>query len=47
MISVCVGFSVDLMSYVTQFQWDQARYPTAVPLTSLADMISKVQTNDK
>uniref|UniRef100_A0A7N6AET0 V-type proton ATPase subunit C n=1 Tax=Anabas testudineus TaxID=64144 RepID=A0A7N6AET0_ANATE len=41
MISFCVGFSVDLMSYVTQFQWDQARYPTAVPLTSLADMISK------
>uniref|UniRef100_A0A7N6BGL7 V-type proton ATPase subunit C n=1 Tax=Anabas testudineus TaxID=64144 RepID=A0A7N6BGL7_ANATE len=32
---------MDLMSYVTQFQWDQARYPTAVPLTSLADMISK------
>ncbi|XP_041669168.1 V-type proton ATPase subunit C 1-B-like [Cheilinus undulatus] len=32
---------VDLMSYVTKFQWDKARYPTALPLSSLADIINK------
>ncbi|XP_070835684.1 V-type proton ATPase subunit C 1-B-like [Chaetodon trifascialis] len=32
---------VDLMSYVTKFQWDKAKYPTALPLSSLADIISK------
>ncbi|XP_044021856.1 V-type proton ATPase subunit C 1-B isoform X1 [Siniperca chuatsi] len=32
---------VDLMSYVTKFQWDKAKYPTALPLTSLADIINK------
>uniref|UniRef100_A0A3B5B8P5 V-type proton ATPase subunit C n=1 Tax=Stegastes partitus TaxID=144197 RepID=A0A3B5B8P5_9TELE len=31
----------DLMSYVTKFQWDKAKYPTALPLSSLADIISK------
>lgn len=39
-----VCFSVDLMSYVTKFQWDKAKYPTALPLSSLADIINKVQT---
>ncbi|XP_051813195.1 V-type proton ATPase subunit C 1-B-like [Acanthochromis polyacanthus] len=32
---------VDLMSYVTKFQWDKAKYPTALPLSSLADIINK------
>uniref|UniRef100_A0A671UAG8 V-type proton ATPase subunit C n=1 Tax=Sparus aurata TaxID=8175 RepID=A0A671UAG8_SPAAU len=32
---------VDLMSFVTKFQWDKAKYPTAMPLTSLADIINK------
>ncbi|XP_039993291.1 LOW QUALITY PROTEIN: V-type proton ATPase subunit C 1-B [Xiphias gladius] len=32
---------VDLVSYVTKFQWDKAKYPTALPLSSLADIISK------
>ncbi|XP_069016570.1 V-type proton ATPase subunit C 1-B-like [Embiotoca jacksoni] len=32
---------VDLMSYVTKFQWDIAKYPTALPLSSLADIINK------
>ncbi|XP_042244246.1 V-type proton ATPase subunit C 1-B isoform X3 [Thunnus maccoyii] len=32
---------VDLMSYVTKFQWDKAKYPTALPLCSLVDIINK------
>ncbi|XP_074548632.1 V-type proton ATPase subunit C 1-B-like [Halichoeres trimaculatus] len=32
---------VDLLSYVTKFQWDKAKYPTALPLSSLADIINK------
>ncbi|KAK2826396.1 hypothetical protein Q5P01_020610 [Channa striata] len=32
---------VDLISYVTQFQWDKAKYPTALPLSTLADIIYK------
>ncbi|XP_029134663.2 V-type proton ATPase subunit C 1-B [Labrus bergylta] len=32
---------VDLMSYVTKFQWDKAKYPTTLPLSSLADIINK------
>ncbi|XP_034531166.1 V-type proton ATPase subunit C 1-B [Notolabrus celidotus] len=32
---------VDLMSYVTKFQWDKAKYPTALPLSTLADIINK------
>ncbi|KAM6912844.1 V-type proton ATPase subunit C 1-B-like [Xenentodon cancila] len=32
---------VDLMSYVTKFQWDKAKYPTALPLSSLAEIINK------
>ncbi|KAM4625914.1 V-type proton ATPase subunit C 1-B [Polymixia lowei] len=32
---------VDLVSYVTKFQWDRAKYPTALPLRSLADNINK------
>ncbi|KAJ7991036.1 hypothetical protein DPEC_G00293070 [Dallia pectoralis] len=32
---------VDLVSQVTKFQWDRAKYPTALPLKSLADIIAK------
>ncbi|KAM8917546.1 V-type proton ATPase subunit C 1-B-like [Spinachia spinachia] len=32
---------VDLMSYMTGFQWDKAKYPTALPLCSLAEIINK------
>ncbi|XP_046873050.1 V-type proton ATPase subunit C 1-B [Hypomesus transpacificus] len=35
---------VDLVSYVTKFQWDRAKYPTALPLKSLADILSKQVT---
>lgn len=45
-MTYCACFSVDLMSYVTKFQWDKAKYPTALPLSSLADIINKVQTNE-
>lgn len=43
-LNSCVCFAVDLMSFVTKFQWDKAKYPTAMPLTSLADIINKVKT---
>ncbi|XP_010890715.1 V-type proton ATPase subunit C 1-B [Esox lucius] len=32
---------VDLVSYVTKFQWDRAKYSTALPLKNLADIIAK------
>ncbi|XP_029350154.1 V-type proton ATPase subunit C 1-B [Echeneis naucrates] len=32
---------VDLMNYVTKFQWDKAKYPTALPLSGLADIINR------
>ncbi|XP_028250436.1 V-type proton ATPase subunit C 1-B [Parambassis ranga] len=32
---------VDLLSYMSKFQWDKAKYPTALPLSSLADIINK------
>ncbi|KAK6304549.1 hypothetical protein J4Q44_G00251350 [Coregonus suidteri] len=32
---------VDLVSYVTKFQWDRAKYSTALPFKSLADIIAK------
>ncbi|XP_067099635.1 V-type proton ATPase subunit C 1-B [Osmerus mordax] len=35
---------VDLVSYVTTFQWDRAKYPTALPLKNLADILSKQVT---
>lgn len=36
-------FSVDLASYVTRFQWDRAKYPTAVTLKNLTEIISRVK----
>uniref|UniRef100_A0A3B5Q9G9 V-type proton ATPase subunit C n=1 Tax=Xiphophorus maculatus TaxID=8083 RepID=A0A3B5Q9G9_XIPMA len=35
---------VDLMNRVTKFQWDKAKYPTALPLSTLTDIINKVQS---
>ncbi|XP_067310830.1 V-type proton ATPase subunit C 1-A [Pseudorasbora parva] len=32
---------VDLATYVTRFQWDRAKYSTAQPLKTLAEIISK------
>ncbi|KAK9959275.1 hypothetical protein ABG768_009409 [Culter alburnus] len=32
---------VDLATYVSRFQWDRAKYPTAQPLKTLTDIISK------
>lgn len=42
-----MSFPVDLLSYVTRFQWDKARYPTTLPLSSLTELINKVQTHGK
>lgn len=39
----CV-FQVDLLSYVTRFQWDRAKYPTTKPLSCLKDLIHKVSS---
>uniref|UniRef100_A0A3Q3GES8 V-type proton ATPase subunit C n=1 Tax=Labrus bergylta TaxID=56723 RepID=A0A3Q3GES8_9LABR len=39
--------SVDLMSYVTKFQWDKAKYPTTLPLSSLADIINKAELRSR
>ncbi|RVE66377.1 hypothetical protein OJAV_G00106730 [Oryzias javanicus] len=35
---------VNLMKYVTKFQWDKGKYSTAVPLSSLVEIIGKVHT---
>uniref|UniRef100_A0A3B3V0L9 V-type proton ATPase subunit C n=1 Tax=Poecilia latipinna TaxID=48699 RepID=A0A3B3V0L9_9TELE len=32
---------VDLMNRITKFQWDKAKYPTALPLSTLTDIINK------
>ncbi|TWW71657.1 V-type proton ATPase subunit C 1-A [Takifugu flavidus] len=32
---------VDLLRYVTRFQWDKAKYPTTMPLSCLKDLINK------
>ncbi|KAB5562080.1 hypothetical protein PHYPO_G00013880 [Pangasianodon hypophthalmus] len=32
---------VDLTTYMTKFQWDRAKYPTALPLKTLSDLIFK------
>ncbi|XP_023807759.1 V-type proton ATPase subunit C 1-B-like [Oryzias latipes] len=32
---------VNMMKYVTKFQWDTAKYPPALPLSSLVDIIGK------
>lgn len=42
--SVFPDVSMDLATYVTRFQWDRAKYPTAQPLKTLTEIISKVYT---
>lgn len=42
-----VWFLVDLLRYVTRFQWDKAKYPTTMPLPCLKDLINKVWFQDK
>ncbi|XP_052436035.1 LOW QUALITY PROTEIN: V-type proton ATPase subunit C 1-A [Carassius gibelio] len=37
---------VDLATYVISFQWNRAKYPTAQPLKTLADIISKQVSQD-
>uniref|UniRef100_A0A3P8WQK1 V-type proton ATPase subunit C n=1 Tax=Cynoglossus semilaevis TaxID=244447 RepID=A0A3P8WQK1_CYNSE len=38
----CIFFQrVLILSCVTRFQWDKAKYPTALPLSSLVDIINK------
>ncbi|XP_077432097.1 V-type proton ATPase subunit C 1-B-like [Vanacampus margaritifer] len=32
---------VDMMNYVMSFQWDKAKYPTTLPLSSLVNIINK------
>lgn len=36
------AISVDLTTYMTKFQWDRAKYPAALPLKTLTDLIFKV-----
>jgi hypothetical protein len=33
---------VDPIRYITEFQWDHAKYPTKQSLKNLSEMISKV-----
>ncbi|XP_055011118.1 V-type proton ATPase subunit C 1-B [Boleophthalmus pectinirostris] len=35
---------VDLMKYVTRFQWDKAKYSTSLPLSALTEVIGKEVT---
>jgi len=42
-IGLCVcAFPVDLVKYMTTFQWDRAKYPISLPLRVLVDNINKV-----
>ncbi|XP_060789149.1 V-type proton ATPase subunit C 1-B [Neoarius graeffei] len=36
-----IDISVDLTTYMTKFQWDRAKYPIALPLKPLTDLIFK------
>ncbi|CAI5695537.1 V-type proton ATPase subunit C 1-B isoform X1 [Oreochromis niloticus] len=35
------SLGVDLMNFMIKFQWDKAKYPTSLPLSSLAEIINK------
>lgn len=37
-----IFFLVDPVRYVTEFQWDPAKYPMKQPLKNLSEIISKV-----
>lgn len=36
------AFSVDLISYLTRFEWDMAKYPIKQPLKNISEALSKV-----
>lgn len=38
--------SVDLVTYVTRFQWDMAKYPIKQSLKNISEIIAKVRFND-
>ncbi|XP_056111824.1 V-type proton ATPase subunit C 1-B [Rhinichthys klamathensis goyatoka] len=40
-VQVFPDVSMDLATYVTRFQWDRAKYPTAQPLKTLTEIITK------
>uniref|UniRef100_A0AAQ6AQC5 V-type proton ATPase subunit C n=1 Tax=Amphiprion ocellaris TaxID=80972 RepID=A0AAQ6AQC5_AMPOC len=40
----CVFFSVDLVTYITRFQWDMAKYPIKQSLKNISEIISKQVT---
>ncbi|KAJ0008763.1 hypothetical protein NQD34_016178 [Periophthalmus magnuspinnatus] len=44
MLENTLANGVDLMKYVTRFQWDKAKYSTSLPLSALTEVISKEVT---
>lgn len=36
--------TVDLVTYVTRFQWDMAKYPIKQSLKNISEIISKVKS---
>ena len=47
MVTLCFSFlsSVDPIRYITEFQWDHAKYPTKQSLKNLSEIISKATTH--
>lgn len=44
-MTLCVLFfslTVDLVTYITRFQWDMAKYPIKQSLKNISEIISKV-----
>ncbi|KAJ0062845.1 hypothetical protein NL108_008129 [Boleophthalmus pectinirostris] len=44
MLENTLANGVDLMKYVTRFQWDKAKYSTSLPLSALTEVIGKEVT---
>uniref|UniRef100_A0A7N9AXD4 V-type proton ATPase subunit C n=1 Tax=Mastacembelus armatus TaxID=205130 RepID=A0A7N9AXD4_9TELE len=42
--SLLLSFSVDLVTYITRFQWDMAKYPIKQSLKNISEIISKQLT---
>lgn len=42
LIGVTHIFSVDLISYLTRFEWDMAKYPIKQPLKNISEALAKV-----
>lgn len=38
------AFSVDLISYLTRFEWDMAKYPIKQPLKNISEALAKVNS---